>query len=131
MELLCISLICLACDVRTPSAGQLVEPVKLHTAIRHISSPFLNRRLGGLKILSDLVRRAVNATEFPTGWRITRTVESNGDVSASYSVVPILYAFTPSMIAAQLAELSVMATLFEGEIYITISNIFVFFVTLI
>lgn len=66
-------------------------------------------------MLTDLVRRAGNATEFPTGWRITRTVGSNGEVSSSYSVVPILYSFTPSMISAQLADLSVIASLFEGN----------------
>ena len=100
---------------RTEVAGSWVEPLKLDTAIRHILSPFLNRRLGGLKILTELVRRANNAVEYPSGWRISRSV-NNGEDNSSYSVVHILYSLTLPSITAKLSEKDVMATLFEGKL---------------
>ena len=57
-------------------AGLLVESLWVDVSLRYLSCPYLNRRLGGLKMLSDMLKRAQATIDHPTGLQasvITRT----------------------------------------------------------
>jgi len=75
-----------------------------------MSSPFLNRRLGGLRFLTNLIRRASNSLTV-NGWKVNKT--GSGD-NVSYSTVPVLYYLSLDDICDRLLEMDLMITLFEG-----------------
>lgn len=98
---------------RSEDTGKLIEPLKLDMCLRLIACPYLNRRLGGLKILTELLKRANNAVDCPTGWRIHKSVTPSGEHSASYSALPILYYLRPALISEKLID--IIPTLFESK----------------
>jgi hypothetical protein len=97
----------------------------LDIALFILDCPYLNKRLGGLKLVSDLIRRCVNALECPSGLRTTISTTnteansaSNGsaaEVSVSYRVVPVVYSITLKQICERILETNVLMRFFRGE----------------
>ena len=52
-------------------AGLLVESLWVDVSLRYLSCPYLNRRLGGLKMLSDMLKRAQATIDCPSGLQVT------------------------------------------------------------
>ena len=52
-------------------AGVLVESLWVDVSLRYLSCPYLNRRLGGLKMLSDMLKRAQATIDYPTGLQVS------------------------------------------------------------
>eukprot|EP01038_Epipyxis_sp_PR26KG_P010058 gene10058-13518_t len=99
---------------RNAATGEIIEPLRLEISLRTLSSPFLNRRLGGLKILTDLIRRAEAVEDVPTGLKVTK-LSSNNVETVSYRVVPILYHLTIGDICSILQQNNkTLTSIFEG-----------------
>jgi hypothetical protein len=100
---------------KTAAMGELIEPLRLHVAIMYLQSPFLNRRLGGLKLLSELVRQAELTVEHPSGWKVTRTVMPDGVEDVTYRVLSVLYHLTLRDICQQLLDCGALEQIFVGH----------------
>eukprot|EP01032_Pedospumella_encystans_P008041 gene8041-9580_t len=96
------------------ASGRLLDPLKLEVALQHLRCPFLNRRLGGLKILSELVRRGENSRDCPSGLKITRSMANNVE-EVSYRVMPVLFHFTLRSLCEQLRHCDAIVQIFQGE----------------
>lgn len=89
-----------------------------------IQCEFLNRRLGGLKMLTDMVNRSEAYAEYPSGLRITRSTgsaSSNSQASkspvdqlASYTVVPAC-SYSPAMMCRWINESNIITPIFVGK----------------
>ncbi|KAJ1416221.1 hypothetical protein B484DRAFT_422241, partial [Ochromonadaceae sp. CCMP2298] len=117
-----LELISISLYGRTRQAGA-TEPLKLHLALESLQCPFLNRRLGGLKMLADMVRRGENASECPGGLRVTRTTNNSNNgtngangaaESVSYQVLPVLYHFSLGELCGQLSACEALRQIFVG-----------------
>lgn len=86
---------------RNAATGRMIEPTVLQISLQNLQSPYLNRRLGGLKILTDLVKKAANAVEYPSGLKIVRST-TNGMEHVSYRVMPVLYHYTMASLVDKL-----------------------------
>jgi hypothetical protein len=110
-----LELIAFALYGRNATAGAVVEPLRVSIALQCLHSPFLNRRLGALKMLSELVRSAEMAIENPTGWKVTRITMSNGVEDVTYRVVPVLLHLTLQDLCAQLRDCPGLEQIFVGD----------------
>lgn len=86
---------------RNAATGRMIEPTVLQISLQNLQSPYLNRRLGGLKILTDLVKKAANAVEYPSGLKIVRST-TNSIEHVSYRVMPVLYHYTMASLVDKL-----------------------------
>jgi len=86
---------------RNAATGRMIEPTVLQISLQNLQSPYLNRRLGGLKLLTDLVKKAANAVEYPSGLKIVRST-TNGMEHVSYRVMPVLYHYTMASLVDKL-----------------------------
>ncbi len=100
---------------RNPDATGVIEKLRLSIGIRYFSCPYLNRRLGGLKILSDLVRRASNAIIYPVGISTNWPKDSGGLSLPILAVVPITYALTGKHICTELINADVFGQLYKDS----------------
>lgn len=121
---------------RTEKSGKMLETVWLQIAIIQVSCPFLNRRLGGLKLLIELLRRARLTVEFPNGIKRTELLisgpsncksPSNGSTTdnsisshlslpnVSYQVISVLYYLNSESISQEILRCKVISSFFEGE----------------
>eukprot|EP01041_Mallomonas_annulata_P001788 gene1788-3471_t len=98
----------------SPAAGE-VEHIYLNIANQCISCPYLNKRLGGLDILLDLIRRTQMAKLFPTGIRRERNVMSGSVENISYYIVPITRVLTSSDLAKIISKDFLVYRFFIGE----------------
>lgn len=93
----------------SPQTGDLVESIRLNLAIRYFSSPYLNRRLGGLKMICDLLKRTTNAVQYPDGiWRGT------GDLPLMM-VMARTYSLSTSKVCTELLNADVFRQLYEDS----------------
>lgn len=141
---------------RNIDGGRCFEEAWFDLAVKYITSPYLNRRLGGLRLLTVLTKRGNYALNHSDGLKITTTVtssevlsndsksdgtllckpindafigpklpgQSSGtdsksvveSTSISYQVMPVLYHLTLSDICNRLLQLSVLESIFVGEL---------------
>eukprot|EP00981_Chlorochromonas_danica_P005027 scaffold1001_cov188-Ochromonas_danica.AAC.16 len=104
-----------------------LEELRLSIAIHYFSSPFLNRRLGGLKMLTDMIQRARNGQLYPNGIQKTvPNVQSAGNSTTeartltwpltTFSVLPITYFWSVKRIGEVLLQVNVFHQLYaEGS----------------
>lgn len=90
--------------------AKFCETFRLHMAFKYLDSPYLNRRLGGLKLLTDIVKKVQARKTVPTG--INR-VES-GPNHVSYCLVPVTYYLTTEFVCKYLLERNALETLLTG-----------------
>ena len=101
---------------RNCRAGQLIEPLYFELAMILVNSPYLNKRHGGLKVLSDLLRRAQNYKEAPNGIKITKSINSNNIENISYKVVPILHYLKLDDLCRKISDTDIIRNMFIGEL---------------
>ena len=81
-----------------------------------LNCPFLNRRLDGLKLISDVVTRVTNAQLYPSGLKITKKTNSQGaETGISYEVVPVALFYSAETLTEWIASNDIVAPLFRGE----------------
>jgi ubiquitin C-terminal hydrolase len=83
-------------------------------AVRYLDCPYLNRRLGGLKMLIDLFKRAQSSEDYPSGMNVVRTTFA-GVESVSYRVVHMLPHHTVRSLCQALASSGFLSSIFRGE----------------
>jgi hypothetical protein len=108
--------VCASYYGRNSQCGQLVEPLYYDVAMILANSPYLNKRHGGLKILSDLLRRAQNYIETPNGLKITKSYNSNSIETISYKAVPILHHFKLDELCRKITASDIIKNMFIGEL---------------
>jgi hypothetical protein len=118
-------------------AGQQVEKFRLDLGLLYLNCPFLNRRLFGLKLINDLLKRAMNQKACPssiykvvTENKANNAVVSNASVTPvigpalppstptvvySYQYFPITHDYTLRVICEVLLAQNLLATLYEGN----------------
>lgn len=69
--------------IENERTSKIMEVLLLRTIATYLSCPFLNRRLWGLRLLSDVVKRIENTRESPSGIRITRKAPATPPVSST------------------------------------------------
>jgi hypothetical protein len=98
---------------RNEVAGRVTEELRLSVALQNLVCPYLNRRLGGLKILIDVIRRAESSVDYPSGLKTFQNF-TNGIQYKSYRVVPVFYYLKLSTICTKLEECDAILQIFEG-----------------
>lgn len=108
-------------------AQDSLEELRLTIAVHYFSSPFLNRRLGGLKMLTDMIQRARNGQLYPNGIQKTVPNVQSSVVNMSeagtpawpittFSVLPITYFWSVKRIGEVLLQVNVFHQLYaEGS----------------
>eukprot|EP01040_Poterioochromonas_malhamensis_P002309 gene2309-2454_t len=113
-------------------SGEINEPFRFNIGIRYLSSPFLNRRLFGLKLINELIKRTLSLKSFGNGISRTITQEKPSTASASttsnvptviapvvinyvYQYYPITYFYTTNDLCERLLENSIFTLLYEGN----------------
>ena len=76
-----------------------------------LECPYLNRRLAGLKMLTDLFKRLQATAAHPSGLHVTRTTFGANDV-VSYRVVPLLPHLSISSLSASAAGSGILMGVF-------------------
>ena len=101
----------------TPSSTSSLDLAALlyDTAVRYLDCPYLNRRLGGLKMLTDLFKRAQSSAANPSGISVTRSTIFGGEEKVSYRVLPLLQHHTVRTLSQQVAASSLLSSIFRGE----------------
>lgn len=122
--------------------NNLFEKVWLDISIRSILCPFLNRRLGGLRLLTELIRRGINTVSYPSGIKISVSIKTNDsksnassvntstgssapvshsdevidlDKSLSFKVVPILYNISLDYICSRIQQEYILENIFQDN----------------
>jgi ubiquitin C-terminal hydrolase len=100
------------------------EYLWLDIALFILDCPYLNKRLGGLKLVSDLIRRCVNASESNGGLKSTITTTTTAgtdgasdstEVAVSFRVVPVVYSITLKYICGRVLETHILYRLLRGD----------------
>jgi ubiquitin C-terminal hydrolase len=65
-----------AINGRNAASGKCFESIWLEISLKYLQCPFLNRRLGGLRLLSELAKRAGNAKLYPSGLKESRLTKN-------------------------------------------------------
>ncbi|RYH32605.1 hypothetical protein EON65_00270 [archaeon] len=99
---------------KKPSVAEFIDSLRLRIGTTYLMSQFLNRRLGGLKLLVDLLKRAENAALYPSGLSIKPGNVAGQDVPSVY-VVPVNYSFTTKRICEELSKIDVLDTLYNDS----------------
>lgn len=108
--------ICYTYIGRNYEAGQLIEPIYFELAMILVNSPFLNKRLGGLKVLSDLLRRAQNYIDAPNGLKITKSTHANNVENISYKVMSILHFLKLDELCKKISDTDTIKNMFVGDL---------------
>jgi hypothetical protein len=82
--LLAIEALALACMGVHPSTGAIVESLLYDTAVKYLTCQYLIRRLNGLKMLHDLLKRAQRDALNPSGFE---TIKSTFMDNVTYKVI--------------------------------------------
>lgn len=100
---------------RNPAMGKYTEPLKLAMGLKVISSPYLNRRLGGIRILNDLLKRVeVGKCTDPIGIKKGKANYDGREID-TYRVFPVLYHYTTHQMCTILKNSSTLVEFFEGS----------------
>ena len=99
----------------TTSAPLKIAELLYDTAVRYLDCPYLNRRLGGLKMLTDLFKRAQDTAANPSGVFVTRITTFGGEEKVSYRVITLLQHYTVRSLCQQVATSSLLSSIFKGE----------------
>lgn len=110
--LLAIEALALACMGVHPSTGRIVESLLYDTAVKYLTCQYLIRRLNGLKMLHDLLKRAQRGALNPTGFE---TIKSTFMDNVTYKVVPLLLHHTVSSLCQQVADSGIISQIFKGD----------------
>lgn len=111
--LIAIEQIALARFGRGKEAGRVFEPLIFQVALRNLTSPYLNRRLGGLKVLTELVRRAEVTMEHPSGLKITRNF-SSGVETVNYRPISLLFFYDLKQLCHDIMTRGLLLQIFTG-----------------
>lgn len=103
-------------------ASQVVTPIRLTLIYKCLHCAYLNRRLGGLKVLNDLIHRVEFWHQYPTGISITRSSSASSspnlprglDQNIHYKVMSPIYA-VPLDLCDWLIKKDIVTGLFRGD----------------
>jgi ubiquitin C-terminal hydrolase len=95
--------------------GIQAEILCLEMSLKLLSCPYLNKRLGGLKLLSDLIKKVNNFSEYPLGFVKTVSFNSDNIELISYRNLPISRNIKLNDIFARLVNTHVINDLFIGD----------------
>ena len=104
---------------RNEIGGEYIEGTRLTLAIQLMSSQVLSKRLGGLKMLNELIRRASSSKLYPSG--INRmelpSVDANNpdNVIIKYHIVPVNFNIFHGFICTFLRQADYMSILYTGN----------------
>lgn len=90
--------------------GHRIERFRMELIWHYLQCPFLNRRLGALKMLIDLIKRTSMKTLFPDG---IQRVQTTGD-RISYTHVKVTYELTTIQICEHLMNKNILDILYLG-----------------
>ena len=102
-------------------AGIILENLKLNVALRDLRCPYLNRRLGGMKLLADILKRAECSRQCPTGLEIIRTGGNETSftlpylIQCSYRVVPVFYFLTVETICEEINKTHIFVDIYQDK----------------
>lgn len=99
---------------KKPSVADFIDGLRLRIGTMYLMSQFLNRRLGGLKLILDMLKRAENAAANPSGLSIKPSVVPGHDAPSVY-VVPVNYSFTTKRICEELTKLGILDVLYNDS----------------
>ena len=91
-----------------------IADVLYDITMRYLECPYLNRRLAGLKMLTDLFKRVQATAAHPSGLIVTKTTFGAND-GVSYRVVPLLPHLSITALSASVAGSGVLFSVFRGE----------------
>jgi len=103
--------------------AQLLDPLRYSVSCSCIHSPYLSKRLGGLKILADLVERAEAQDLHKPGTLIVRSPDQSSSVShielsglekVTYTVVKPC-AYSSQQLCEEITSMKIIPSLFIGE----------------
>ena len=107
--------VCVAYRGRSQAMGALIDPLYLNMALTNLTCPYLLNRLGGLKMLSEVISKIQAAREHPRGFKVDRKVTPSGVETIAYRVVPIMYKLSLSEVCQRIVETGAIFMIFKGD----------------